>query len=667
MTTGFIQTFGGQLINPTNLGYVAYTIASNLQLTWPIATTPAGSALAPHTDVTASGPGLSILFPDATLVTTGQDALISNPGVNTFSVQDFSGNNIGSVASGQSWYFYLTDNTTQHGVWRALQFGAGVSQATAASLAGAGLKAIALTLNQNLPIVPLNGNYNPGVGDRATVLQNVGGVVTYAPTSAAILGLGWFVYIMNSGGGNLTWNAGGQTIDGASTKVLAPGENAIVFSDGANFFTLGYGRSLVTTVTAAAISLAAASGVVSLTNNQASAQVQDFVGALGGNVILNYGTGAGYWFVFNNTTGANTVTARVNGSDAGVVVPQAVFSIIRSNGANMNIAFTATSGTVTNIATATGQLTGGPITSTGTIGLATTAVAAGTYGDASHVSTMTVDTFGRITAGAQTLISIPLTQVQTFTSVQLLAQMSTSTGTGLNVFNNAPALVNATGTTQAPGDNTTLLATDAFVTTALLAVVTTGDIKATLASPSNTVAPAGWVFMTVGTIGDGSSGASLRANADTQALFILLWTTFSDGICPVTGGRGGSAAADYAAHKVIAMIDSRGCALVSAEDMGGSNRGNLGGQTSVGAFTGTASIGTQAGQSVHTMTLAELVSHRHTLGGGFQIGANGGGGVTGGGNVMQQTGSISQTDLTGSTAPFNVTQPSVAVWHLVKL
>ena len=63
-------------------------------------------------------------------------------------------------------------------------------------------------------------------------------------------------------------------------------------------------------------------------------------------------------------------------------------------------------GTVTNVATGTG-LTGGPITSTGTISLANTAVSAGSYGNATSVATFTVDAQGRLTNASNVAITFP--------------------------------------------------------------------------------------------------------------------------------------------------------------------------------------------------------------------------------------------------------------------
>ena len=77
------------------------------------------------------------------------------------------------------------------------------------------------------------------------------------------------------------------------------------------------------------------------------------------------------------------------------------------------------SGTVTNVATGTG-LTGGPITTTGTIALANTAVTAGTYGNATTVAQVVIDAQGRITSASNVTIT---GNAGTVTSV--------ATGTGL--------------------------------------------------------------------------------------------------------------------------------------------------------------------------------------------------------------------------------------------
>lgn len=75
----------------------------------------------------------------------------------------------------------------------------------------------------------------------------------------------------------------------------------------------------------------------------------------------------------------------------------------------------------------------------------------------------------------------------------------------------------------------------------------TGDCKVTW----KTVPDAGWIAPNNGeTLGSPTSGATY-AGTVYQSLYLLVWANFTNTWAPVTGGRGGSAAADYAANKPI--------------------------------------------------------------------------------------------------------------------
>ncbi|WP_374027568.1 tail fiber domain-containing protein [Bdellovibrio bacteriovorus] len=86
-------------------------------------------------------------------------------------------------------------------------------------------------------------------------------------------------------------------------------------------------------------------------------------------------------------------------------------------------------GTVTNIATGTG-LSGGPITSTGTISLANTAVTAASYGSSTQVGTFTVDAQGRLTAANNAAIAFPVTTVAGRTGAITLDAADIGSGAG---------------------------------------------------------------------------------------------------------------------------------------------------------------------------------------------------------------------------------------------
>jgi microcystin-dependent protein len=124
-----------------------------------------------------------------------------------------------------------------------------------------------------------------------------------------------------------------------------------------------------------------------------------------------------------------------------------------------------------------------------------------------------------------------------------------------------------------------------------------------------TTAPAGYVRANGRTIGNAASSASERANADTSTLYALLWDNYSDTVCPVSSGRGASAAADYAANKTITLPDLRGRALFGLDDMGGSAAGRL-----AGATIDQTTNGASGGADTVTLIEGNLPAHTHGAG-----------------------------------------------------
>lgn len=122
-----------------------------------------------------------------------------------------------------------------------------------------------------------------------------------------------------------------------------------------------------------------------------------------------------------------------------------------------------------------------------------------------------------------------------------------------------------------------------------------------------TTAPTGWVRANARTIGNASSAATERANADTENLFTFLWTNYANSVCAVSGGRGASAAADYAANKTIGLPDLRGRGLFGLDDMGNSAASRLG-----AIVTSSTTNGASGGTETHTLTSSEMPSHTHT-------------------------------------------------------
>jgi microcystin-dependent protein len=223
-----------------------------------------------------------------------------------------------------------------------------------------------------------------------------------------------------------------------------------------------------------------------------------------------------------------------------------------------------------------------------------------------------------------------------------------------------------------PADNKQLVTVEYVKALLASANFSTGDAKLTLKN----VADPGWVMANDGTIGDATSGATTRANADCGPLFTLLWTNINNANAPVTpGGRGADAAADFAAHKKIGLTKMLGRALAIAGSGVGLTARVLG--SIAGAETYTFSGGEHAAHShgvndpTHTHTVTTHYNYNITA---SYITVDGGGQQNVGLWGSYNTGAYCSASATGisianqgNNTPFNIMQPTGFLNIMIKL
>jgi microcystin-dependent protein len=223
----------------------------------------------------------------------------------------------------------------------------------------------------------------------------------------------------------------------------------------------------------------------------------------------------------------------------------------------------------------------------------------------------------------------------------------------------AKILDNAVTTTKIAGANVTLAKLAAEVVAFLIPV---GSVNPYVGIS----APTGWLLCSGATIGSATSGATARANADTQTLYELLWNAMGNTELPIQDSsgvgttRGASGAADFAANKRLPLPDLRGRVIAGQDDMGGSSANRLTGLS--GGLNGDT-MGTTGGAESHTLTIAEMPAHDHT----FTYNNDD---VNGSGasfpSFMSLTGLTKTTSSTGGGGAHNNVQPTMILNFIIK-
>lgn len=173
-----------------------------------------------------------------------------------------------------------------------------------------------------------------------------------------------------------------------------------------------------------------------------------------------------------------------------------------------------------------------------------------------------------------------------------------------------------------------------------------GDIRTSM----NSNVLSGWVPWYDGfTIGDPSSGADY-ANANSQDLFEFLWNNFNNDICPVSTGRGATAADDFDANKTLTLPNTNGCALINT----------VGGVYTPGQKIGAVSVSLSGSNNGY---------HAHSFGYSTPQSAvsvtNDADDTAVWRNQLSTTGGATAAD--GSGTPFSILQPSMPCYYYLKL
>lgn len=238
----YVSPFTGDVVQQTDVTYYQLNFSANTQLYWPLVLSGTQVPASRIMDCTPSTSGLIVYLPNAAQGANGIDILFRNFGSETFYVEQYGGGGSVAIDPGISIYFYLSDNSTEAGVWQNVTFGAGTSSADAASLAGPGLAAISGKLTTSQVVNTSSSVPTIDNDSRTQTYVWTGGNGTWNLPDPSTLNAGWFIGFRNNGSGavNIVPFAG-SLINDTTNVTINPQDSGFIFfqSTTGEFYTLG--------------------------------------------------------------------------------------------------------------------------------------------------------------------------------------------------------------------------------------------------------------------------------------------------------------------------------------------------------------------------------------------------------------------------------------------